>query len=124
MAGSVGGVSCNFVRGTIPTLKERVVVFTSPGQDGYGRHNVGKSSGEFTLVIEKYGTNAQVNTWEQSIAALVGNAARITIVTDRGQSNANCAISDMGQPQVRPAVNSYLGTEVMSTIVLSCIVEA
>jgi len=112
------------VRGTIPVLKERVVVFSTPGQDGYGRHNVGKSSGEFTLQVTKYGTKANVRTWEHNILGLVGNTARITIANDLGDSNANCSVVDAGQPFTQPAVNSAAGYEVKSTIVLSCIVEA
>jgi len=124
MAGSVGGVSCDFVRGMIPTLKERVIVYTQPGQDGYGRHNVGKSVGEFTLRIVKHGSVAGVETWEQSICALVGNSSRITIANDIGQSNTNCSVIEAGQAVIEPAVNTALGYVVRGTMVLSCIVEA
>ena len=124
MAASVGGVSCTFVRGTIPPVRETVSIFKVPGQDGYGRQNLGKSTGEFTVVAELLGTQAAIDTWIAAICALKGNAAQITITNDLGQTSANCAIAEVGQPRVVPARNDAQGYEVKCFIPLECIREA
>ena len=69
MAGIVGGVGCDIMRGEAPAKKERLRLWQVPGIDGYGAHADGLGDSAFVFVATKYGLRAAVETWSAAIEA-------------------------------------------------------
>ncbi len=98
---AVGAVSCDFVKGQHAEPKERTEVYQMPGADGYGAHLLGLGDSPFSFDAVKFGTNAAVNSWITSIAALQGTI--VTIVDDFGDPLTNMLIQRIGRGVKTPA---------------------
>lgn len=96
MAGSIGGVSCTFVKGQPPELKERSEVWTTPGFQGYGAQITGKSDAPFQFAAIQYDTPGAIEGWIAALRALQGTVQ--TITNDWGVATTNLLISSVGQP--------------------------
>ena len=99
---SVGGISCDFVKGTASELKTRVTAWQEPGQDGFGVQSMGTGESDFRFTITKIGSLANVNTWIGQIEPLKGTL--VTIVDDFADSRENMLIQAMGPPLRGPFV--------------------
>lgn len=97
MAG-IGGVACDFVRGDLRALKERVEVWSVPGIDGYGAQKLGLGDADFLFTGVIHDTVANVTAWVAAIAALQGTAL-VSIVDDWGVTFTNCLITRVGMPR-------------------------
>jgi hypothetical protein len=95
---TVGGLSCDFVRGTGPAKKTRTQTWSVPGLNGYGAKvfGAGDSEGEFVLV--KRGTYAAVATWVALIEAMQGTL--VAVVNDWGQTTAAFLIEKVTVPEL------------------------
>lgn len=101
MSASIGGVSCTFVRGTLPAQRERCELWEIPGLDGYGVALLGKADSETELVAVLVSTNAAVNTWIASLQLLQGTIASVT--NDHGDTYAYCLLRKVGNARKTPA---------------------
>jgi len=99
---SIGGVSCTFVRGNVPAIREEGEVFRRAGIDGFGIHLTGKGDGVAPLVAVYYGTDALVDAWAASLYALQGSL--VTVVNDHGDSVANVFLRRVGNLRKTAAV--------------------
>lgn len=92
---SVGGVSCDFVhRRRVASPQTRVETWSVPGQDGVGIHLLGKGSGEAVFEAVVFAAQSSLQTWYDSLIALVGTI--VTIVDDFGASGSNILIRSVG----------------------------
>lgn len=95
MAGSIGPVLCNLVRGDVPAGgHEASVRWHRIGLHGDGIRLDGYTGRETQLVAVKFGVGVTVNAWGDSLQALVGSI--VTIVNDVGQANTKMFIAQVG----------------------------
>ena len=93
---TIGGVSCDILRGRSGGLKESVEVWEVPGQSGYGAMTLGDKDSPFRYDAIKFDTNANVTTWIAALEALQGTS--VSIVDDFGDTLTNMLIQMLGQP--------------------------
>jgi len=91
---SIGGVTCTFVRGTVPAIREEAEVFRRPGIDGYGIHLTGKGDGLAPLTAVLYSTDAGCDTWAASLFGLQGSL--VTVVNDHGDTVTSVFLRRVG----------------------------
>lgn len=98
---SIGGVTTDIVRGTLPILRETSEVWRQPGVDGYGVHLLGLGQTRWRVTAVRYGSVPVVVSWFTAIELLVGST--VTIVTDWGATDNGCFIQRATQPTRRVA---------------------
>jgi hypothetical protein len=100
---SIGGVTCTFLRGVVPPLKEEAALSRRPGIDGFEIQltGLGDSAGQLSAVA--YGTNAACVTFAASIAALQGQVVSVT--DDHGTTRSGVFVHRVGQPRKTAARN-------------------
>ncbi len=96
MAATIGGVSCDFVKGDARDLKEAVDTWVTPGIDGFGAMVVGQRGSLAQFVAVKYAALADVLTWFAAVQAL--QSTMISIVDDWGTTHTNILITRIGRP--------------------------
>ena len=96
---SVGGVTCDFVRGSAAGLKLAGQTWTVPGMSGYGALVSGYQDGESRFHLVRINTSAAVHTWVAAIEAL--QYTLVTIVNDHGQTTTNFLIRKVSQARIR-----------------------
>jgi len=94
MPGTIGGIACSRVSGTLPAWREESQVWRIPGLDGFGIALLGRGDGETELRAVLYSSSAGVDAWAASLHALQGQIVAIT--TERGQSYASCFLVRVG----------------------------
>ena len=112
---TVGGYTCNFVRGTFRALKARGEVWQTPGVNGYGAHVLGTGDADWVCTAVRYETAANVETWLRTIEAL--QYSTITIVDDYGVTYTNLMVTRVESMQKEAAVGS--GHDTRGEITLS-----
>lgn len=102
MAGSIGGISCDILRGNPALLSERTEVWHRPGTDGLGVQTMGLglSQGEFIAV--KYGTESAIETWIRDVEALTGTIVSIT--NDWSRTYANMLVLGVRASAKQPGI--------------------
>jgi hypothetical protein len=104
---TVGGVTCDFVRGQKPLLATQVEVWRMPGIDGYGAQLTGLGGGEGQFQAEYFNSPAGISTWHASLAALQGQVVSIT--NDLGDTVTNFLITNVTKGPTTAAVyGAYL----------------
>lgn len=94
---SIGGVSCLYVRGHIPSYTERVKRWEVAGLNGYGAKRQGLRGAEFTVEAEWKGTSTECDVFLLALEALVGQV--VTITNDWGDTFLYCLIESLGDPR-------------------------
>lgn len=94
MSGSIGGVPCTFVRGTLPAWREESEVWRIPGVDGFGITLLGRGDAETELRAVLFSNNLGVNLWTGQLQALQGQIVAVT--NDHGDSYAYCFLTRVG----------------------------
>ena len=116
---SVGGISCDMVKGAAETLREQVEVWRQPGVDGVGAQTMGKSEGVSHFLAVIYDTNELVETWANSIRALAGTVG--TIIDDWGTSHTNMLIARAGELNKKAAILPGSTMEARASIAIEAI---
>ena len=102
MPGTVGGVSCTFVRTSSATGKRtRLGIWIVPGLTGVGAHRLGVNDGSFEFRLVAYTTNVGVNTWAAAIEALQGQV--IAVTDDHGDLYTGLLVERVSNPKKTPA---------------------
>lgn len=98
MAASVGGISCTFVKGPLPSaLRMRSERWQRAGINGEGLQLLGYAGVETTITAVLYSNNAGVNAWATSIQALQGTI--VTIVDDWATTGTQMFVQEVGNCQ-------------------------
>jgi len=97
MAANIGGTSCDYVRGDVTPLRERVETWVVPGLDSVGAMLLGQNEGQAAVVATKLNTVGACNTWIETLEAMIGSV--VTIENDLGDNNAACLITGLGVPE-------------------------
>jgi hypothetical protein len=90
---SVGGVSCDYLYGEIPSLKQLTEVYHRPGMNGVGVRKMGSGEGAFQLRAVTFDTEANIVTWIAAVEALVGTI--VTVVDVWSDNKTNCLIESV-----------------------------
>ena len=93
---SIGGTTCDLLKGELPTLKPEVRTWRVPGIDGYGAHLLGDGDGEFSLLAVLFDSAGNVATWLSTLEAMQGTV--VTIV-DTFSGSWSCLIKKVGIPR-------------------------
>lgn len=99
---SIGGIDCTFIRGEAPLPKQRVMLWQTPGVDGYGAQCLGLGDSEFQFVCVKYGTRVALGQWAAEIQTLQGRL--VVVVNDWGTTYLRCLALRIGRPRYSPAL--------------------
>jgi hypothetical protein len=99
---SIGSVSCTFVRGHAPAVKQRLELWTVPGINGYGALALGANDSEFEFTAVLYSDDAGLLEWKLSIEAQQGQI--ISVVNDLGITYANCLVTKISNLRNTPVV--------------------
>lgn len=99
---SIGGLTCTFLRGVVPALKEESAITRRPGIDGYEIHLTGKGDAQGELTAVLMSNNAGCNAWAISLQALQGQV--VTVINDHGDTTNGVLIVHVGQCRKRAAV--------------------
>lgn len=102
MAGTVGGVSCSFVKGFVRGNRHRVLTWDVPGIDGLGRQRVGVAPSRSQIIVIAYSTAGGVASWYRSLEALAAAYNSVSITNDLGDSYT-VLIDDVSELRVSPA---------------------
>lgn len=118
---SIGGVSCDFVRGSSTTLKERLDVYPVPGVDGLGAQKLGRSDSSFRFEAMRLSTHGTVAAWFASIEALQGTVVSVT--DDWGKTHTGLLIVEVSEgvrtPNQAPGALGAIGRISVSGMVLA-----
>ena len=98
---SVGGVTCDFVRGGARSLKSTVEVWRQPGFDGYGAQLTGQGDSESRFSLVRFGSATTVNTWRLSVEALQGTL--ISLTNDLGVAVSGFLVQRVGPVKITAA---------------------
>jgi len=93
----VGGVVCDFVRGGVAGLKQRVEVWQRPGIDGYGAMALGLGDSSFFFTLVVFDTIANVEAWILLVEALQGSV--ISVVDDWGVNHSSLLVEEVSEPR-------------------------
>ncbi len=117
---SVGGVTCDFVRGNSTKLKESLDIYALPGIDGAGAQKLGKSDASFEFTATKLGTANTVESWFRSIEDLQGSVISVTDDWDQVHDKMLVSSVSLGQrtPDQAPGSLGAIGTIRISGTVL------
>ncbi|NLE62137.1 MAG: hypothetical protein GX616_27585 [Planctomycetes bacterium] len=96
---SIGGVTCTFLRGVVPALKEEAIVSRRPGMNGYEILLTGAGDSQGQLQATLRSSDAGCDTWIASIQALQGDI--VTVVNDHGDTTTGVYVQRVSQPQKR-----------------------
>ncbi len=99
---TIGGVSCDILRGTINNKRERVVVDHPPGANSPTLQKLGLGDGTFELTAVEFGTDTEIETWLDSIEAL--QSAIVTIIDDRDDTWTQRVVEQVGNRTVRAII--------------------
>ena len=95
---SIGGVTCDYLYGDIPTLKQLVEIYHRPGMNGVGVRKMGTGEGSFQLRAVNFDTSTgATTTWVGQIEALVGTI--VSVVDNWGDTKTNCLIESVTPPE-------------------------
>jgi len=94
MAGTIGAISCTFVRGCLPPLRAEADVWRVAGIDGYGIHLLGDGDAAGRLLVSLLSNDAGVDTWAAFLHALQGEI--VTVVNDHGDTTTNVFLAAVG----------------------------
>ncbi len=97
---SIGGITCTFLRGFVPSMKQESAISRRPGIDGYEIQLLGRGDSQGRIVAVLYSSNAGCNAWAASIQALQGQVAAIT--NDHGDTGS-AYVHHVAQPEKRAA---------------------
>ena len=122
MAQNIGGVSCTFVKGNLPTLSVRAARWTVPGMHGSGIALLGLGDGEFSLTAVYYWTNASVDAWDLALHALQGSV--VSVENDRGQTASNVYIERVHTMETSPRKVPGTAVQVRGEIRVDCLLLA
>lgn len=96
---SIGGITCTFLRGVPPALKEEAAITRRPGMDGYEIHLTGRGDSQGELTATLMSSDSGCDTWIGQIQALQGTV--VTVVNDHGDTVTGCYVVHVGQPTKR-----------------------
>lgn len=101
---SVGGVSADFVKGRLSSIKVELEVYRTPGLNGYGAMQLGSADSPFVFQAVKYGSESTINTFRTDLEALQGSIQ--TIVDDRARSHTRCMIQRVQVASIVPEIGN------------------
>lgn len=101
---AIGGTSCSYVHGGVPDMVAATEVWARPGIDGHGARTLGLRGPVFTLRAVKFGSDATVNSWRDSLAAIVSTI--VTVTDDHNEAHTNCLVLALDQPQKSVALHA------------------
>lgn len=88
---TIGGVSCDILRGTPEPLGEVVEVWRLDGVDGYGARKLGQGDAPFVFRALKFDTLANINAWIASLKAL--QATVVSATDDHGTTTSGLLVT-------------------------------
>ncbi len=104
---TIGGVSCNILKGTINGKRERVVVEHMPGANSPTLQKIGQGEATFAVTCVQFGTHGSVSSWLTSIEALQSQV--VSIFDAHGSWWNDRAVLQVGdrllQPRPRPGTS-------------------
>jgi len=115
MSGTIGGITCDWVKGIAPSGKMRLDVWQVPGISGYGAQKLGAGDSACAFRCIRVLSSANLDTWEASIEALQG--AIVTVVNDRGKTYTRFLVSRIGIPQRVPAYPNEKSTIIVQGVI-------
>lgn len=92
---AIGGITCTFVKGDIPSAKGRLDVFYVPGINGPGAHYLGTGDSPFAVRAVLISTGVLCLAWANALQALQGTV--VTIENDWATSYTNCLLLEVGE---------------------------
>ncbi|MBE3069584.1 MAG: hypothetical protein IMZ66_05040 [Planctomycetes bacterium] len=101
MATTIGGVTCNYLHGSVGALGTLLELYRPVGRNGVGAQDLGKGPGEWAFEAVLYGSVSTTDTWVASLKALQGTV--VTAVDDLAVTRANLLVVSVGPPQRAPA---------------------
>lgn len=117
MAVSVGGVSIDILRGTVPELKDLVEIWKRPGLDGVGARNIGTGGGGFSMVGIYFASSAA--DAESKLNALGDKQGTVVSIEDaQGTTHANCLLVGLGRHNMNKVIQAG-GEKVLLTVPMS-----
>ena len=117
MATGIGGVSCDYVQGSVAEPTQRTEVWQIQGLDGYGAQIMGLGDSSFRFDVFKIDTNANVQTWYDNLKVLKGTV--VSAEDDWGDTYAGLLVTDVSPPDKRTAVNTAVGSEALARVTIS-----
>ena len=106
MAASIGGISCDFLKGAIHKPETRLAEWSVPGLDGVGLMDLGSGPRRSELTAIKYGSASTCDSWLASLVAKVG-ANALTVTNDIGETDTDCIVISVRRTGVQAAKPSY-----------------
>jgi len=122
MAQNIGGVSCTFVKGNLPTLSVRSARWTVPGMHGSGIALLGLGDGEFALTAVFYSSHAGVDVWDLTLHNLQGSV--VSVENDRGQTATGVYIERVHTLETTPRTIPGSGIQARGEIRVDCLLLA
>ena len=99
MAANIGGVSCSYVTGRVPSWGIRLKTWTRPGMSGVGALDLGDSGERGQIVGVKFDTLTNVNTWAYNIELLQGTL--IALENDLGTTWTGVLVHSVRVDEIR-----------------------
>jgi len=94
---TVLGVTVNFLRGGTAPLRQRLDIWSIAGRAGTGAQLMGVNQSSFSYEAILYGDDADVNARAAALHLAQGTIG--AIVDDFGDTNGNCLLVTVGEPQ-------------------------
>lgn len=101
---SIGGVTCDFVKGWATGQRQRIVTWVANGVNGTAAQKLGIEAGRFSFRGTEFDSEANIQTWKTSIEALKGTT--VSIIDDRGRTHTNCFVEDVSEVEPIPVIES------------------
>jgi hypothetical protein len=98
---SIGGITCTFLKGVVPALKEEAAITRRPGMNGFEIHLTGQGDSQGRLRAVLYSNTAGCRTWEAAVQALQGTV--VTVVNDHGDTTTGVYVVHAAPPERRAA---------------------
>jgi hypothetical protein len=93
----IGGVECDFLKGQVGYLKNKVETWHRPGIDGLGAMVLGYGDSAFSFTAVKFGTNSDIEDWLDEIELLQGQSVSAT--DEWGDTHDNLVVTRVGLPK-------------------------
>ncbi len=98
---TIGGITCDYLHGSVGALRTLLEVYRQPGRSGYGAQDLGKGQSEWAYEAVLYGSVATTNAWVASLVALQGTV--VTAVDDLAVTWEHLLVMSVSPPRRSPA---------------------
>lgn len=92
---SIGGTSCEHIKGTATGAKESLMTWRREGLNGVAAKKMGDEAGIFVFLLVKRDSDANVETWQTAIEAK--SATIVDIIDDDAITHSNCMIETVSE---------------------------